>query len=117
MHGLHLGLFYFSFLCAGLLMCFPGHSCPSNIIISVRRKHELRAGTCADAGMAFIVKRMFYNAYIIFYIYFWDGDPPPPPTPPGALRKLRTLCIGSGGTAHNSQSIYGFIWKSLMQTC
>ncbi len=79
----------------------------SNIIISVRCKHELRAGTCADAGMAFIVKRMFYNAYIIFYIYFWDGDPP---TPPGALRKLRTLCIGSGGTARNSpiyMALYG----------
>ncbi len=44
----------------------------------------------ADAGMA----RQFF----FFFLSNWDGAPPRV----GALRKQRTLRIGSGGTERNS---------------
>ncbi len=63
-------------------MSFHRHSCPSIMIICI----QLRA--VADVGMA----RMFF----LFFLSNWHGAPPPLGV--GALRKLHTLRIGSGGT-------------------
>ncbi len=61
-HGLRFHLFFFfsfflSFLGAGLLMCFHGHSRPS-----FGRKHEVRA--VAGGGMV--------RHFIYFFVFFWE---------------------------------------------
>ncbi len=81
MWGLHLHFFFFSFLGAGLLMSFHGHSCPQLWSSAFSHKHEVRAG--AGAGMA---------QFFFFFLSNWDGAP----KGVGALRKRPTLRIGSG---------------------
>ncbi len=49
----------------------------------------MRAVAGTDVGMECQVFSFFSN---------WDGAPPPPTPGVGALHKLRTLFIGSGGT-------------------
>ncbi len=62
-HGLRFHLFFFSFflsfLGAGLLMCFHGHSRPS-----FGRKHEVRAVAGAGGGMV--------RHFIYFFAFFWE---------------------------------------------
>ncbi len=63
-------------------MSFHGHSCPSIMIICIQPQ------TCAS-GRGNGVSRFF-----CFFFSNWYGAP----LGVGALRKLRTLHIGSGGT-------------------
>ncbi len=63
-------------------MSFHGHSCPSIMIICIQPQ------TCASGrGCGNGVSRFF------FFLSNWDGAP----LGVGALSKLRTLRIGSGG--------------------
>ncbi len=64
-------------------MSFHGHSCPSIMIICIQPQ------TCAS-GCGNGVSRFFF----FFFLSNWDGAP----LGVGALSKLRTLRIGSGGT-------------------
>ncbi len=64
-------------------MSFHGHSCPSIMMICIQPR--VVAGT--DAGMA----------HHVFFFFLATGMVPPLGV--GALRKLHTLRIGSGGTA------------------
>ncbi len=72
--------FFFSWL--QFLMSFHRHSCQSIMIICI----QPRAVAGADAGMA---------RHVFFFLSNWDGAP----LGVGALCKLCTLRIGSGGTA------------------
>ncbi len=74
MHGLHLGLFSFSFLGPGLLMSFPGHSFRSFMIICIQpqiwreggRERERRCGKGASHVLSYCVH--FLSLYIYIYI-------------------------------------------------
>ncbi len=79
-----IGSLSFFFLGSGFLMSFHRHSCPSIMIICI----QPRAVAGADAGMGFM-----------FFGFFWATGMVPP-LGVDALRKLRTLRIGSGGTGY-----------------
>ncbi len=83
-HGLRFHLFFF-FLGGGLLICFHGHSCPSIMIICIQPQTWGARGCGCRNGV---------SRFVFFFLSNWDGAPPRV----GALRKLCTLRIGSGGT-------------------
>ncbi len=86
--------FFFFFLGSGFLMSFHRHSCPSIMIICI----QPRAVVGADAGMV----RHFF-----FFFLHWDG----------ALSKLRTLRIGSGGTASRRVCYYRWFVQAHSPVC
>ncbi len=82
--GLRFHLFIFYFLGAGLLLSFHGHSCPSIMIICIQPQTWSASGRgCGNGASRFLI-----------FLSNWDGAPPRV----GALSKLSTLHIGSGGT-------------------
>ncbi len=82
-------------------MSFQGHSCPSIMIICIQPQ------TCAS-GRGNGLSRFFV------FLSNWDGAP----LGVGALRKLRTLCIGSGGTAWftRTRQYFNTIFKKFSMT-
>ncbi len=89
-HRLRFTFFVLPFSQRRIADVFHGHSCPSIMIFAFSRKH-VRAVTVADAGMA---------CPVLFFVFtfFWATGMVPT-LGVGALSKLRTLRIGSGGTA------------------
>ncbi len=82
-------------------MSFHGHSYPSIMIICIQPQSWGVSGRGCGNDM---------SGFFIFIWSNWDGAPPGV----GALRKLRTLRIGSGGTdCIISGSDVGSKWRSL----
>ncbi len=78
MHGLHLGLFSFSFLGPGLLMSFPGHSFRSFMIICIQPQiwHEggrqRRCGKGASHVLSYCVHFLsLYIGYLFMFIFLF----------------------------------------------
>ncbi len=73
-------------------MSFHGHSCPSVMIICIQPQTGDASGCFCGNGASLFFSFFFSN---------WDGAP----LGVGALCKLRTLHIGSGGTGCPSCSV------------